>query len=57
MIGVEVKLIVIKSLELSKKFYLIVNLKVNISTIAVQVKFMIGVDIKLIVVSSMELSS
>ena len=37
--------------------YLIINLKVNISTIALQVKVMVGVEVKLIVVSSMELSS
>ena len=36
---------------------LILNLKVNISAIAVQVKVMIGLEVKLIVVSSMELSS
>ena len=35
----------------------IVNLKINVSAIAIKVKFMIGVDIKLIVVSTMELSS
>ena len=32
--------------------YLIVNLKVNISTIALQVKLMIGVELKLIKVVS-----
>ena len=35
---------------------LLVNLKVNISAIAVQVKVMIGVDITLIDVLSMELT-
>ena len=34
--------------------YLIVNLKFNISAIALEVKFMIRVEVKLIVVSSME---
>ena len=34
----------------------IVSSKVNISTIAIQVKVMIGVEVKLIVVSSMYLS-
>ena len=33
--------------------YLIVNLKVNISTITFQVKVMIGVEVKLIVISCM----
>ena len=33
--------------------YLIVNSKVNISTIAFQVKVVIGIEVKLIVVSSM----
>ena len=47
MIRVKVKLIVV---------YLIVNLKVNISGIVVQVKVMIGVEVKLITVSSMELN-
>ena len=37
--------------------YLIINLKVNISAIVLQVKVMIGVEVKLIVVSSMELRS
>ena len=36
---------------------LIVNLKVNISTITIQVKVVIGVEGKLIVVSSIDLSS
>ena len=36
--------------------YLLVNLKVNISSIALKVKVMIGFEVKLIVVSSMDLS-
>ena len=36
---------------------LIVNLKVNISIITIQVKVVIGVEGKLIVVSSIDLSS
>ena len=52
MIRVEVKLIIVESLELSKQLYLIVNLKVNILAIAIQLKVMIEVDVKLIVVSN-----
>ena len=54
MIRVEFKLIIVKSLELSSKLIvgpLIVNLKVNILAITIQVKVTIGVEVKLIVVS------
>ena len=43
-------------IRVSKKLYLIVNLKVNILAIAIQVKVMIGVEVKLIVVASIYLS-
>ena len=53
MIRVLVKLIILESLDLCTKLlvkYLIVNLKINILMIAIQVKVMIGVEVKLIVV-------
>ena len=47
MIRVEVKLIIVKSLELSSKLIVvsIVNLKVNILAIAIQIKVMSGVEV------------